>query len=165
VCDVRQTLLAIEENETQSNKLRFCTSHWNLFMQYKPTKCIFPKLISFSIFGRLLHVSNLKVHLVNKTNVKHNLSCMFISMLYMFRATMCPSSGETTVSVRHLVFVTLYGWPSGMKGDPAGWDPARYYPAGSPWIPDGYIHRVTNTRCRIDTVVSPDDGHIVARNM
>jgi hypothetical protein len=32
---------------------------------------------------------------------------MFISFLYMFRATMCPSSGETTVSVRHLVFVTL----------------------------------------------------------
>ena len=25
----------------------------------------------------------------------------------MFRATMCPSSGETTVSMRHLVFVTL----------------------------------------------------------
>jgi hypothetical protein len=27
------------------------------------------------------------------------------------------------------------------------------------------IHRVTNTRCRIDTVISPDDGHLVARNM
>jgi len=24
---------------------------------------------------------------------------------------------------------------------------------------------VTNTRCRIGTVFSPDDGHIVARNM
>jgi len=30
---------------------------------------------------------------------------MFISFLYMFRATMNPSSGETTVSIRHLVFV------------------------------------------------------------
>jgi len=39
---------------------------------------------------------------------------MFISFLYMFRATMCPSSGEITVSMRHLVFVTLYGWLSGM---------------------------------------------------
>ena len=28
-------------------------------------------------------------------------------------------------------------------------------------IPDGHPHRVTNTRCRIDTVISPDDGHIV----
>jgi hypothetical protein len=27
------------------------------------------------------------------------------------------------------------------------------------------IHTVTNTKCRTDTVVSPDDGHIVARNM
>ena len=25
--------------------------------------------------------------------------------------------------------------------------------------------RVTNTKCHIDTVISPDDGHIVARNM
>ena len=27
---------------------------------------------------------------------------------------MCPSSGEITVSMRHLVLVTLYGWLSGM---------------------------------------------------
>jgi len=26
------------------------------------------------------------------------------------------------------------------------------------------LHRLTNTKCRIDTVVSPDDGHIVAQN-
>jgi len=39
---------------------------------------------------------------------------MFISFLYMFRATMFPSSGETTVSMRHLVLVTLYGWLPGM---------------------------------------------------
>jgi hypothetical protein len=57
----------------------------------------------------------------------------------MFLATMCPSSGEITVSVRHLVFVTLHSI--------------------------SHLHRVTNTKCRIDTVFSPDDGHIVARNM
>jgi hypothetical protein len=39
---------------------------------------------------------------------------MFISFLYMFRATMCPLSWETAVSMRHLVLVTLYGWLSGM---------------------------------------------------
>jgi hypothetical protein len=33
----------------------------------------------------------------------------------MFRATMCPSSGENTVPMRHLVFVTLYRWLSGMQ--------------------------------------------------
>jgi len=36
--------------------------------------------------------------------------------LYMFRATMCPSSGETTVFMRHLVLVILYGRLSGMQG-------------------------------------------------
>jgi len=41
---------------------------------------------------------------------------MFIAFLYMFRATMCPSSGEITVPMRHLVFVTLYRWLSGMQG-------------------------------------------------
>jgi len=30
-------------------------------------------------------------------------SCMFISILYKFRAAMCPSSGELSVSIRHLV--------------------------------------------------------------
>jgi len=33
----------------------------------------------------------------------------------MFRATMCPSSGEITVSMRHLVFVTPCGWLFGMQ--------------------------------------------------
>jgi len=43
--------------------------------------------------------------------------------------------------MRHLVFVILYGWLSGMQGG------------------------ITSTKCRINTVVSPDDGHIDARNM
>jgi len=61
---------------------------------------------------------------------------------------MCPSSGEVTVSMQHLVFVTLCGWLSGLPGRP-----------------DSHSHRVTNTKCRIDTFASPDDGHAVARNM
>ena len=73
---------------------------------------------------------------------------MFIVFLYMFRTTMCPSSEENTLPVRHLVFVTLFGQPSGMQG-----------------APDSHLYRVTNTRCRIGTVFSPDDGHIVVRNM
>jgi len=32
---------------------------------------------------------------------------VFISFLYMFRATVCPSSGEPTVFMRHLVLVIL----------------------------------------------------------
>ena len=58
-------------------------------------------------------------NLVNKTNLLHNFFLgMFISFLYMFRETICPSSGEITVSMRHLVFVTLCGWLSGMQGAP-----------------------------------------------
>ena len=34
-----------------------------------------------------------------------------------------------------------------------------------PCIPDSHLYRVTNTRCCIGTVYSPDDGHIVAQNM
>ena len=35
----------------------------------------------------------------------------------------------------------------------------------SVWMTTSHLHRVTNTKCRIDTVISPDDGHIVNRNM
>jgi hypothetical protein len=31
--------------------------------------------------------------------------------------------------------------------------------------PNGHLYRVTYTRCRIDTINSPDDGHVAARNM
>jgi len=81
---------------------------------------------------------------------------VFISFLYMFRATMCPSSEEITVFMRHLIFDTLCGWMSGMQGG------MSLIP---PCIPDSHPHSVTNTKCRIDTVISPDDGHMVGRNM
>jgi len=87
-------------------------------------------------------------NLVNKANFVTIFHSLFISFLYMFRATMCPSSGEMTVSMWHLVFVTLCGWLSGMQG-----------------IPDSHSHRITSTKCHINTVVSPDDGHLVAPKM
>ena len=31
--------------------------------------------------------------------------------------------------------------------------------------PNDHLHRVTYTRCGIDTINSPDDGHMAARNM
>jgi len=30
---------------------------------------------------------------------------------------------------------------------------------------NGHLYRVTYTRCRIDTINSPDDVHMAARNM
>ena len=35
---------------------------------------------------------------------------IFISLLYMFRASMCPSSGENCSIYATRIFVTLYGW-------------------------------------------------------
>jgi hypothetical protein len=42
-------------------------------------------------------------------------SYMFISNLYMLQALMCSSSGEWIVSIRHLVYVTLCRWRSGIQ--------------------------------------------------
>ena len=33
------------------------------------------------------------------------------------------------------------------------------------WIPNGHLRRVTYTRYRVDTIHSPDDEHMNARNM
>jgi len=73
---------------------------------------------------------------------------MFIAFIYMFRATMCPSSGKNTVPMRQLVFVTLYRWQSGMQDGMK----RSFIP---PWITDCHLHRVTNTSCRVGTVFSP----------
>ena len=76
------------------------------------------------------------------TNLTHNsFSCMFISILYVFRAAMCPSSGELIVSIRHLVYVTLYRWSFGV-----------------------HTKRSSIQRC-IDTINFPGDGQMAARNM
>ena len=39
---------------------------------------------------------------------------LFIAILYMFRAPLCSSSGESIVLIRHLVYVTVCRWPSGV---------------------------------------------------
>ena len=43
------------------------------------------------------------------SNVTHNsfFSYIFIPSLYMFRAPLCSSSGESIVLIQHLVYVTL----------------------------------------------------------
>jgi len=47
-------------------------------------------------------------------------------------------------------------------------DPASLYNFVNfipPCITVSHPYTITNTKCRINTVVSPDDRHIVARNM
>ena len=67
-------------------------------------------------------------------------------LLYMFRVTMCPSSGELTVSVRHWYFSLCMGGCLVCCSRQPPIQSEKY-------------------QCRISTVSSPDDGHIVARNM
>ena len=66
----------------------------------------------FSYLQRNFKESEELYRLVNKTNLVHNLFLVYLSM---FRATMCPSSGDTTVFMRHLLLVILCGWLSGMQ--------------------------------------------------
>ena len=44
-----------------------------------------------------------------RVNKLYALSCVFISFLYMFRATQCSSSGESIVSIHHLVWLVCVG--------------------------------------------------------
>jgi hypothetical protein len=42
------------------------------------------------------------IHVNNQLDALFN---VFISLFYMFRATQCPSSGESIVSIHHLVYI------------------------------------------------------------
>ena len=77
----------------------------------------------------------------------HNsFSCMFISILYLFRTAMCPSSGELIVSIWHLVYVTLCRWP-GMQVS---------------CIPEGHLHRVTYSILYLfRTAMCPSSGELI----
>jgi hypothetical protein len=52
------------------------------------------------------------LHLINKANLVHNLFLVYLFLnvflnLHIFQSTMCPSSGEATVFLQHLVLVIL----------------------------------------------------------
>jgi len=90
--------------------------------------------------------------LVNKANLVHN----FSSYVYFF--SLHVSCDYVPIIRRNnCIYATLGNcysvWMSGMQG------------GIPPCIPDSDPHRVTSTKCCINSVVSPDDGHIVARNM
>jgi len=147
----------------------------------KPTRCT--PLLSIFI-STFLHVSGNCVPIIRRT------CCVYVSvwvavwsagcrvylfqLLYMFRATVCLSSGELAVSTY------LYGWMSGLQA--AGYIYFNFSTCfrqlcahhqenllylcvcmgGCPvccYRPDS--HRYSY----IDTVSSPDDGHIVVRSM
>ena len=76
---------------------------------------------------------------------------MFITLLYMFRAITCPSSGKIPY-LCDIWYQSLYIEDCLIcRVDSA--------------IRTRHLYRVTNGRCHIGAVFSPDDEHIIARNM
>jgi len=107
----------------------FLSDGWSLLIViYKWTEII-SRIISVNHWWGFSSTAHVAVHsyvrqmhiyldlliLVNKANLVHNSFSMFIYILFMFRATICPSSGETIEFIRHLALVILYGWRSGMQ--------------------------------------------------
>ena len=70
---------------------------------------------TLSAWFHILVTVHLGVILVDNQLDTQFLLYIFISILYMFRATLCSSSGESVVSIQHLVYVTLCRWPSGVQ--------------------------------------------------
>ena len=98
--------------------------------------------------------SEMVTHLVNKANLVHNISWY----VYTYSFPLHVSSDYVSIIKRNnCIFATLgichFAWMT------------VWYAECTPCIPDSYPHRITSTKCLIDTVISPDDGHIVARNM
>jgi len=58
---------------------------------------------------------SLTVHLVNKNQLGAQFIFYIFVNLFVFRATVDPSSGETAVFLRHLVLVILCGCMSGLQ--------------------------------------------------
>jgi hypothetical protein len=135
-------------------RCRVCRTGWSLWYVVQPVVHLVQSEVSLIQLHGANSFLKCKAKFYLMTNLRHNsFLCMFISILYMFRAFRCSSSGDSVVSIRYLVYVTLCRWPSGMQV----------------WmelcIPDGHLHRVTYTRYRIDTIESHDDEHLNSRNM
>ena len=73
------------------------------------------KNIFFFVF-LTFHLGTIRVN--NQLDALFN---VFISLLYMFRATKYSSSGESIVPIHHLVYITLCRWPSGMQVRDQSW--------------------------------------------
>jgi hypothetical protein len=73
--------------------------------------------------------------------------CVRCSCLCVVWSRTRPDNTQTATPV----YVTLYRWPFGVQV--------------CTYTPIGHLYRVTYTRCRIDTINSPDHGHMAARNM
>jgi len=95
---------------------------------------------------------------------------LFSNRPWCARVTARPEASRVAVFSKGTC-IGLNGWlpvcsqvyPSSIIGDSLEW--CAGLKEVQTCTPDGHLHRVTYTRCRIDTINSPDDGHMDARNM
>jgi hypothetical protein len=130
---------------------------WNVFVQdiglifpagqqFMNLKCGTPSIIKFAtidIYHSVLCFVDLHSCTIFQINPNRCtvLLSIFISLLYMFRATMCPSSEEITVSMRHWYLSLCMGgvWSAGWSFTP----PSTQYTTHTEWqIP--VSHRYSN---------------------
>jgi len=72
-------------------------------------QCLYWEAVSFSF--RQIH----RIIFVNSKLAQFLFHTRLFLFLTFFGAAICPSSGELIVSIRHLVYVTLYKWQSGVQ--------------------------------------------------
>jgi hypothetical protein len=103
---------ATDFQDLESNAATWCTVHNRANL----LRCIRLKQCNGN-----RNISPLNMNLGNRwrwfmliTNLTHFFN-VSISLLYMFRATQCSSSGESIVSIHLLVYITLCRWSSVME--------------------------------------------------
>jgi len=78
-------------------------------------KCAISKSFLMPRISCFVNVHLITIFISNQLDVQLFFLYLFIPILYMFRAAKRSSSGETIVSIRPLVYVTLCRWPCGMQ--------------------------------------------------
>jgi len=94
--------------------ISLCSLNWNSLTGSPQNLVLSNSILFLSVSNFIFRWPRISVRFVLITNLTHFLN-VFISLLYMFRATQCSSSGESSVSIHHLVYITVCRWPSGMQ--------------------------------------------------
>jgi len=90
--------------------------HENAVHTFKTVHLRYILILFFSVRCFLASPTKTWYYFSNEAQLgAHYFLVYLFKLLYMFQATMCPSSGELTVSMRHWYFCTLYGWLSGQQ--------------------------------------------------
>jgi len=96
-------------NESMSIKLKCICCLLTHFINYLSISPVYDILHKWHP-----HVKSINIICFKWSQLSAHYSLVHLfQLLYMFRATMCPSSGELNVSDATQVFFTLYGWLSG----------------------------------------------------